>query len=139
MAGFIGSNLLRGDIDLWYAEDYPQVTQGGTIIDVRSPIEYRTWHIPEAANIPLGQLRQRLQEIPADKPVFLYCRVGFRSYLAHRVLVQSGYGEVRTLAGGSKTFCSFHRTPLCTGRPGVPFVPHAEEKLAESADPGCAA
>jgi NADPH-dependent 2,4-dienoyl-CoA reductase/sulfur reductase-like enzyme/rhodanese-related sulfurtransferase len=139
MAGFIGSNLLRGDIDLWYAEDYPQVTQGGTIVDVRSPIEYRTWHIPEAVNIPLGQLRKRLPEIPADKPVFVYCRVGFRSYLAHRVLAQSGYAKVMTLAGGSKTFCSFHRTPLCTGRPGVPFVPHAEEKLAESADPGCAA
>jgi NADPH-dependent 2,4-dienoyl-CoA reductase/sulfur reductase-like enzyme/rhodanese-related sulfurtransferase len=139
MAGFIGSNLLRGDIDLWYAEDYPQVTQGGTIVDVRSPIEYRAWHIPEAANIPLGELRRRMHEIPTGKPVFLYCRVGFRSYLAHRALVQCGYGEVRTLAGGSKTFCSFHRTPLCTGRPGVPFVPHAEEKLAETADPGCAA
>ena len=139
MAGFIAANLLRGDIAFWYAEDYPAVVGDAVVVDVRAPIEYQAWHIPEAINIPLGQLRQRLTELPADRPVLLYCRVGFRSYLAHRLLVQSGFAEVRTLAGGSKTFCSFHRTPLCTGRPGVPFVPHAEERLAEKAAGSCTA
>jgi hypothetical protein len=65
--------------------------------------------------------------------------VGFRSYLAHRALLQCGYTRLYTLAGGSKTFCSFHRTPLCTGRPGLPFVAHAEEQVAAQGDPGCAA
>lgn len=139
MAGFIASNWLRGDIDFWCAEDYPAAVQGGVIVDVRAPVEYQAWHIPDAINIPLAQLRERLAELPKDRPIFLYCRVGFRSYLAHRALVQSGYTRVKTLAGGSKTFCSFHRTPLCTGRPGVPFVPHAEEKLAERAAASCTA
>jgi NADPH-dependent 2,4-dienoyl-CoA reductase/sulfur reductase-like enzyme/rhodanese-related sulfurtransferase len=139
MAGFVGSNLLRGDIDFWYAEDYPRCIEGGVIVDVRGAVEYGAWHIPEAINIPLGKLRGRIDEIATASAVFLYCRVGFRSYLAHRVLVQNGFKSVRTLAGGSKTFCSFHRTPLCTGRPGLPFVAHAEEILARSTDPGCAA
>jgi rhodanese-related sulfurtransferase len=138
MAGFIAANLLRGDIDFWYAESYPQLSPG-TIVDVRGEFEFKAWHIPGAVNIPLGQLRSRMQEIPADKPVYLYCRVGFRSYLAYRILVQSGYQQVKSLAGGSKTFCSFHRTPLCTGRPGLPFVAHAEEQLARTATPDCAA
>lgn len=133
MAGFIASNQLHGDIDFWYAEQYPQVLQHAVLVDVRGKSEYEAWHIPEAINIPLGQLRQQLTTLDKSKMILLYCRVGFRSYLAHRILVMSGFKLVKTLAGGSKTFCSFHRTPLCTGRPGVPFVAHAEEKLAAKA------
>jgi len=139
MAGFVASNLLKGDIEFWYAEDYPAITEDSMIIDVRGTKEFETWHIPKAINIPLGKLRSQLDSLSKDQPLFLYCRVGFRSYLAYRILVQSGFSKVKTLAGGSKTFCSFHRTPLCTGRPGIPFVPHAEEKLAEQAkDSTCA-
>jgi len=133
MAGFVAANLLKGDVNFWYAEDYPVSMDDCLIIDVRSQSEYQVWHIPEAINIPLGQLRAQLDSLPKDKPIFLYCRVGFRSYLAYRILVQSGFSQVKTLAGGSKTFCSFHRTPLCTGKPGIPFVAHAEEQLAEKA------
>ncbi|MDP1523756.1 FAD-dependent oxidoreductase [Methylotenera sp.] len=133
MAGFVAANLLKGDVNFWYAEDYPAAMENGLTIDVRSANEFKTWHIPGAINTPLGQLRTQLDSLPKDKPIFLYCRVGFRSYLAYRILVQSGFNQVKTLAGGSKTFCSFHRTPLCTGRPGIPFVAHAEEQLAEQA------
>lgn len=139
MAGFVAANYLKGDIDFWYAEDYPAAIKDGIVIDVRGGTEYQAWHIPGAINIPLGQLRSRLASLPKDKFIFLYCRVGFRSYLAHRILIQSGFKKIKTLAGGSKTFCSFHRTPLCTGRPGIPFVPHAEEKLAEQAAASCSA
>jgi rhodanese-related sulfurtransferase len=133
MAGFVAANLLKGDVNFWYAEEYSESMEDSLIIDVRSQNEYQVWHIPKAINIPLGQLRAQLDSLPKDKSIFLYCRVGFRSYLAYRILVQSGFRHVKTLAGGSKTFCSFHRTPLCTGRPGIPFVAHAEEQLAEQA------
>ncbi|MCX4188523.1 FAD-dependent oxidoreductase [Methylophaga sp. OBS4] len=132
MAGFVGSNLLNGDIEFWYAEDYENVIENALLVDVRSSIEYDAWHIDGAVNIPLGKLRSSLNKLPKDKIILLYCRVGFRSYLAYRVLAQSGVKQVKTLAGGSKTFCSFHRTPLCTGKPGMPFVAHAEERLAEN-------
>ena len=141
MAGFVASNLLRGDVAFWYAEEYPEKTVNGTIIDVRSEEEYAAWHMPEAINIPVGVLRSRVDNLLGNgdrsQPLFLYCRVGFRSYLAYRILHQAGYTNLATLAGGSKTFTSFHRTPLATGRPGIPFIAHEEEKMA--AQPGALA
>lgn len=130
MAGFVGANLLEGDISFWYAEDFEDIRQA-TVIDVRSEKEFTTWHIEGAINIPLSQLRRRLHELEKNSSVLLYCRVGFRSYLAYRILVQSGFNDVKTLAGGSKTFCSYYQTPLCTGKPGLPFVAHAEDMLAQ--------
>lgn len=139
MAGFVASNLLRGDVKFWYAEEYPEKTANGTIIDVRGEDEYAAWHIPEAINLPVGALRSQLDKLPQDRsqPLFLYCRVGFRSYLAYRILHQAGYTNLATLAGGSKTFTCFHRTPQATGRPGIPFIAHEEEKMA--AQPGALA
>jgi NADPH-dependent 2,4-dienoyl-CoA reductase/sulfur reductase-like enzyme/rhodanese-related sulfurtransferase len=131
MAGFIASNLLRGDLKLWYAEDFPEKTSKGAIIDVRSGAEYEKWHVPEAQHIPLAKLRDRLDELPRNQPIFVYCRVGFRSYLAYRLLSQLGFKNVATLAGGSKTFMSYHRTELSTGKPGVSFVSYAEEQIAK--------
>jgi NADPH-dependent 2,4-dienoyl-CoA reductase/sulfur reductase-like enzyme/rhodanese-related sulfurtransferase len=108
MAGFVASNLLQGDLHLWYAEDYPARTDGGVLVDVRGPKEFEQWHIPGALNIPLGKLRARLGELPKDKPLFLNCKVGFRSYLAYRLLLQHGF-NVATLAGGANTFRAWHK------------------------------
>ncbi len=132
MAGFVASNMLRGDVEFWYAEEYPEHTQDGTIIDVRGPAEYDEWHLPEAINVPLQELRERASEVAAAAnggPVRVYCRVGFRSYLAYRLLRQYGLEQVSTLAGGSRTFTCYHRTPLATGQPGAVFVSHAEEEI----------
>lgn len=134
MAGFIASNFLRKDLDFWYAEDFPGKVQDGTLLDVRSLKEFEKWSIPGLINIPLRALRSRLQEIQKNQPVYVYCRVGFRSYLAYRILKQKGFEQVFMLAGGSKTFNCFCRTDLATGKPGIPFVSHAEEKLAEMPD-----
>ncbi len=131
MAGFVASNVLRGDVKFWYAEQHPEIAEKGIVIDVRTKQEYDKWHIPGAVNIPLRALRERIREIPDEGPVLLYCRVGFRSYLAYRILCQSGFEQAAVLAGGSKTFNCYHRTILATGKPGVPFVAHAEEEMAE--------
>ncbi|GAB4153011.1 MAG: FAD-dependent oxidoreductase [Roseiflexaceae bacterium] len=133
MAGFMAANLLRGDVRFWYAEEYEHQSDQVVFIDVRGADEYAHWHIPGAVNIPLGSLRERVDEIAAfatTHPVRLYCMVGFRSYLAYRILAQHGIGDVATLAGGARTFTSFYRTRLATGAPGIPFVAHAEEDLA---------
>jgi NADPH-dependent 2,4-dienoyl-CoA reductase/sulfur reductase-like enzyme/rhodanese-related sulfurtransferase len=131
MAGFIASNFLRGDLAFWYAEEFPDRVSNGTLLDVRSHKEFEKWSLPGAINIPLRELRSRLHELQKDQPVYIYCRVGFRSYLAYRILLQKGFESISILAGGSKTFNCFCRTTLATGKPGVPFVSHAEEKLAE--------
>jgi NADPH-dependent 2,4-dienoyl-CoA reductase/sulfur reductase-like enzyme/rhodanese-related sulfurtransferase len=130
MAGFIAANVLRGDLVLWYAEEFPAKTADGIILDVRGKSEYDKWHIPGATLIPLGSLRKRIGELTKDKPIWVYCRVGFRSYLAYRILVQHGFTQVAVLAGGTRTFVDFHETQQATGRPGVAFVSHAEEHLA---------
>jgi rhodanese-related sulfurtransferase len=131
MAGFIASNFLRGDLDFWYAEDFSELKGNGTLLDVRSSREFENWNISGSINIPLKKLRSRIHELQLEQPVYIYCRVGFRSYLAYRILKQKGFEKVSILAGGSKTFNCFCRTELATGKPGIPFVSHAEEQLAE--------
>jgi len=108
MAGFVAANVLRGDIELWYPGDYPEHTNGGLIVDVRGRNEFDAGHIPGAIHLPLGRLRASRDRIPTHQPIFLYCRVGFRSYLAYRVLKQSGFKQVKTLSGGLLTFRAWH-------------------------------
>jgi NADPH-dependent 2,4-dienoyl-CoA reductase/sulfur reductase-like enzyme/rhodanese-related sulfurtransferase len=131
MVGFLGSNLLRGDIDLWYPEDYPDCAERVTIVDTRTQAEYDTWHVPEAILIPYTELRDRLDELPRDKPVYTYCRSGFRSYIAYCALKQNGFEDVAFLTGGMIMFHGFHRTPLEVGKGGMPVIAHAEQELAQ--------
>ena len=131
MAGFLGANLLRGDIDLWYPEDFPDCAERVTVLDVRTPAEYDAWHIPGAVLLPYTELRQRLDEVPRDKPVYTYCRSGFRSYIAYCVLKQNGWDDVAFLSGGMMTYHGYHRTPLTVGKGGMPVVSHVEDVLAQ--------
>ncbi len=131
MAGFLGANLLRGDIDLCYPEEFPEVVDRVTILDTRTQAEYDAWHIPGAVLVPYTELRQRLDEIPRDKPVYTYCRSGFRSYIAYCVLKQNGFEDVKFLSGGMMTYHGYHRTPLAVGQGGMPMVTYAEDELAQ--------
>ena len=130
MVGFLGSNLLRGDIDLCYPEEFPEVVDRVTVLDTRTQAEYDAWHIPGAVLMPYTEIRQRLDEIPRDKPVYTYCRSGFRSYIAYCVLRQNGFEGVKFLSGGMMTYHGYHRTPLEVGAGGMPVVAHAEHDLA---------
>ena len=131
IAGFLGANLLRGDIDLWYAEDYPDCRDRVTILDVRTPAEYDTWHVRGAVLVPFTELRQRLDEVPRDKPVYTYCQSGFRSYIAYCALKQNGWDDVAFLSGGMMTYHGYHRTPLAVGKGGMPVVEYAEDEMAQ--------
>lgn len=129
MAGFLGSNLLRGQIALWYAEDYPAVSSQGTILDVRSQTEWNNWHLPDAVHIPIVELRRRIDEVPGGSPVFVLCRSGFRSYLAATILRHNGF-EASFLSGGLLLFHARHGTPLALGDGGIAPISHAEDILA---------
>ncbi|MER3389834.1 MAG: FAD-dependent oxidoreductase [Microcella sp.] len=108
MAGFVAANVVRGDLELWYAEDYPAAVEGARIIDVRTPEEYDIWHLPGAENVPLDTVRAVCAEWDTATPLRLYCAVGFRSYLAYRALRQRGFSDLATLSGGSTTFRAWH-------------------------------
>ena len=129
MAGFVGGNLMRSDVDLWYAEDWPELPAGVVLLDVRSPAEHAEWSIPGSLLIPHKQLRERLDEIPRGATVYTYCRSGFRSYLAQRILVQNGWTDAKTLAGGELTFRAVHPDGS-SGWAQYPVVSYAEEELA---------
>ena len=72
----------------------------GFLLDVREPLEIVVESVPGAVNIPMGQLRRRLDEIPRDREVLVICRSAQRAYSATRILVQSGF-KARTLSGGT--------------------------------------
>ncbi|WP_137844703.1 FAD-dependent oxidoreductase [Microbacterium sp. 2FI] len=108
MAGFVASNVLQGDLVLWYAKDFPEAVAGARIIDVRTPEEYAIWHLPGAENVPLATMRVAQVSWDRAVPIRLYCAVGFRSYLAYRLLIQNGFEDVATLSGGSTTFRFWH-------------------------------
>ena len=74
--------------------------EGAFILDVREPQEWDAGHIPGATLIPLGQIPDRLDEIPQDQPVVVVCRSGNRSGQATQFLRQSGYGLTTSMSGG---------------------------------------
>ncbi|MBO8170840.1 MAG: rhodanese-like domain-containing protein [Bacillaceae bacterium] len=74
------------------------------LIDVREPNEFKSGHIPGAKNIPLSQIKTRLDEIPEDKEVILYCRSGMRSKQAARIVSKKNPAKLSHLAGGILTW-----------------------------------
>lgn len=126
MAGFVASNVLLGDLTLWYAQDFPHATDGARIIDVRTPEEFDVWHLPGAENVPLATMREVSEGWDRTTALRLYCSVGFRSYLAYRSLVQRGFTDVATLSGGSETFRAWHELAPDTAEPTPAVTAYAE-------------
>ena len=100
-AGMIASNALRGDNPL---ADWGQLgSESVFLLDVRDPDEFEEGHIPGAINLPLNEIRSRMDELPRDREISIYCGVGQRAYYATRILLQNGY-RARNLAGGIRTY-----------------------------------
>jgi NADPH-dependent 2,4-dienoyl-CoA reductase/sulfur reductase-like enzyme/rhodanese-related sulfurtransferase/TusA-related sulfurtransferase len=103
MAGFVASNVLRGDHPIWHWEDLAEIEQNNSIfLDVRTPEEFTVGTIENALNINDLELRQKLNNIPKNKSIYVFCEVGFRGYLATRLLLQEGFKNVYNLTGGYK-------------------------------------
>jgi len=94
-AGMVAADVLRGDMPLSHWDDAEQ----GFLLDVREPVELAVESEPRALNIPIGELRARLGELPRDKEILVICRSGQRAYYATRMLLQKGF-KARTLSGG---------------------------------------
>ena len=71
------------------------------LLDVREPWEYRDGHVPGAQLIPLGELEQRVNEVPRDRPILAICHSGQRSLAAAGYLQQLGYTSVSNVDGGT--------------------------------------
>lgn len=105
MAGFVAAGVLRGDQPVAHSTQLfdEDSTGSSLLIDVRTEAEFLSGHIKGAKNIPLEQLRDRLDEIPVGLPVTVYCQVGQRGYYATRILQQKDR-DVRNLSGGYTTY-----------------------------------
>ena len=112
VSGYVAGNILNGKMNPLYWRDLKTADLNRvTLVDVRTPDEYALGGIDGAVNVPLDELRERLAELPLDKPVWVYCGVGLRGYLASNILKENGY-DVRNLIGGFKTYKAAV-TPVC--------------------------
>ncbi|BAH05428.1 DsrE/DsrF/DrsH-like family protein [Clostridium kluyveri] len=123
MAGFVAENILSGKVEVITPEEFLNYNKENTLIlDVHAKIEFENQHIEGALNIPLDELRNRLEELDKNKEIIAYCKVGLRSYTAARILSQHGY-KVKILAGGYKSYKllnfkpkKFDNTKVFTGK-----------------------
>ena len=105
MAGFMIENLSRGLVEQFFPEDVDALPRDGsvTLLDVRTPGEYADGHAEGFVNLPVDDLRERLREVPAGKPVYVICQSGLRSYIACRILAQQGF-KCYNLSGGWRLY-----------------------------------
>ena len=102
-AGMVAADVLHGDMPLVHWD----TARTGFLLDVREPMELAVENVPEALDIPLGQLRARLDELPRDREIQVFCRSGQRAYLATRILLQNGF-KARNISGGMLSLAHNH-------------------------------
>ncbi len=106
MAGFVAENVLAGTMTPFFVDEIDAIPENAVRLDVRNPEELATLgSIPGFVNIPLNQLRSRLDEVDLTRPVYVTCQVGLRGYVAARILAQHG-AQVYNLSGGYTLYAS---------------------------------
>lgn len=109
MAGFIAENIKNGIVKQWYYKDFETLPKDGsiTLLDTRTPMEYAMGHMEGFTNIPVDELRNRINELNKSKPVYLICQSGLRSYIASRILIGNGF-DAYNFAGGFRFYNTVH-------------------------------
>ncbi|EPC4929697.1 FAD-dependent oxidoreductase [Vibrio cholerae] len=103
-AAFVATNLIKGDAKAIHFDEIDNLTDEQVLLDVRNPMELQNMgYLPGAINIPVDQLRQRMNELPKDKEIVIYCQVGLRGNVAYRQLINNGF-KARNLIGGYRTY-----------------------------------
>lgn len=107
MAGFMIENIAEGLVKQYHWDQVEKLPRDGsvTLLDTRTPGEYAAGHIEGYINIPVDELRERLDEIDSDKPVYVICQSGIRSYIASRILTQNGF-DAYNFSGGYRFYAA---------------------------------
>ena len=105
MAGFMIENIAKGTLKQWHLEDMDKIfkDKSAVLLDVRTIGEFNRGHINGFKNIPVDELRERIKEVEKEKPVYLICQSGLRSYIASRILEGNGY-ETYNFSGGFRFY-----------------------------------
>lgn len=101
------------------------------VLDVREPVEYAAGHVPGAVNLPQADLADRLDELPRDRPLLLICQGGYRSQRAAQFLIQMGFAQVASVAGGTTAWAEAGK-PLGRGEVGDQAVRVVETEWAHA-------
>jgi len=135
MAGFTAENLLRGLVKFteW---DAAEKNTAALLLDVREKEEVLAYSIPGAVNIPLGQLRSRLNELDRSREIIVFCAIGVRAYNAARVLRLNGFENVSVYPGGARFYRSTHYSQ---NEPAPVPVPAADSERTDVSDVPAAA
>lgn len=96
LIGMAIENVRQGLVKPYFGLDFENMV----VVDVRPPQVYAQEHIAGAINIPAGQIRSRLNELPKDKTIMVHCFKGYTSYVVVRILMQNGFENVLSYAGG---------------------------------------
>ncbi len=108
IAGLVAENLLQSTFRQVHVDQVRDLVESGAyIIDVRPEAMYEKGHLKNAVNIPMAQLRQRLDEIPKDRPVYVHCQIGQTSYHAVMALKGNGFTNVCNVSGGFRGICYY--------------------------------
>jgi len=100
MTAYVAGNIVNGSIEAISWEEVPRrQAEGSFLLDVRTVSEYQAGAVKGAYNVPVDEIRDRMDEIPKDKEIMLYCRAGLRSYIGCRILIQNGY-KTKNISGG---------------------------------------
>lgn len=105
MAGYMIENIKNGIVKQWYYEDVLPRDGSVTLLDTRTPMEYSRGHAEGFINIPVDELRERIGELDKNKPVYIMCQSGLRSYIASRILTGSGF-DAYNFAGGFRYYAA---------------------------------
>ncbi len=108
MVGFVADNILSGKSNQFHWDQYEDRKNEVVMLDVREEEERLLGHIPGSVHIPLGQLRDRFNELNKTSAIVIYCAVGLRGYIAERILKMNGFTNVMNFSGGYSTYsCIF--------------------------------
>ena len=98
--GMSGSATPRALAEVTVAEAAAKRAAGAFILDVREPDEWEAFHVPGSTLIPLGELEARVNEVPRDQEIVVVCRSGNRSQSGRDILLEAGFDQVTSMAGG---------------------------------------
>jgi rhodanese-related sulfurtransferase len=105
ISGYVAGNIVSGAMPVITWRQICEAKKSeALLLDVRTRGEHISGAIPGSVNIPLDELRSRLDELPKDKAIYIYCAVGLRGYLALKILSAHGFKNVKNLSGGYKTY-----------------------------------
>jgi NADPH-dependent 2,4-dienoyl-CoA reductase/sulfur reductase-like enzyme/peroxiredoxin family protein/TusA-related sulfurtransferase/rhodanese-related sulfurtransferase len=135
MLGYTANNILKGDMNVWYAEDYEAITEAAKegkvqLYDSRFEEEHLMGNLENTIDIPLDSLRPNISKLNKDKPTYVFCMVGLRGYVAARQLINNGFKQVYNLSGGFKTLKLIQNTKTTWTAQNSPFLKSlAEERV----------